>query len=397
MKKQKAVLSVISIVTFALGAFAQVPVGGGGTSVTTPIPVATPIPITETYTAGPIVPVEVAIKGREAITAYLKGTIDHINVQFTGNSVVAPSWRNNPVMDRVNLRVRGYIHDGSFSELVDVLSGVGFAGEVVPTPNGYYDVRASIQMFDTNNAIALLGNGYLELYRDSSGALNVGNFEPQVSINSSIVIQEEGQVDAAKWVGQNGNSEELNTSYNGRSTFITVSSGKLENGFLIFSDGSGHIKGWDLKAGSRLSGRSIFAILGTTRSGDVEILNLTHDTIGASYQNFNLYGDQIVGRFPLRDVVVPQTKANQNIWISFSVPVWGSRLLGSIKPSRILVSPINMNGPSAMQIGEWYELPKLDDAFRFNVPFGEYNLRTEFEGLMDYEETYGKYGYDARG
>ncbi|MEN9524340.1 MAG: hypothetical protein RL536_409, partial [Candidatus Parcubacteria bacterium] len=176
---------------------------------------------------GPLVPIEVAIKGRQKITEYLKATIDHVQVQFLGDSIVGAEWQNFRYLDRNSLRHLGYVHDGSFPELGDAMFSVAFSGEVVPTPSGYYDVRAWITMYDTNNYVALYGSGYLDVYRDG-GVLNVGKFEPYVSITEHITMVVPGEFIAAKWVGNTGNSEELYPWFDGRNTLIVASSSKLE-------------------------------------------------------------------------------------------------------------------------------------------------------------------------
>jgi hypothetical protein len=150
------------------------------------------------------------------------------------------------------------------------------------------------------------------------------------------------------------------------------------------ADNNGHITGFDLTTGARLSGQRIYALLGPIWSGDVENL-INPETIAAGRNGFSSYGKMILGRFPSRDLVLsfPFNKR-----VSFAVPVWGQRN-GSLAPSRMWVTPIYINGPSDMRVGVEYEVPKDGSSFILKLQAGEYNMRTEFEGLTDWEEIFG--------
>lgn len=342
----------------------------------------TATPVSEGSFITPTVPIGVAIKGRQAVTSHLVGQVDHVEVSYTGNSVVGPEWRNNRYLGRDQLRQLGYLHDGSFAELRDSIAGVAYEGDVVQTPDGYYDVRALLVFYNNGNKVVMDGNGYLDIYRDNAGNLQVGEFQPYVSIPVVVYVSIPGQVSAAKWVGKNGRSQDLSVSWDGQSTTVALPTEKLENGFLLFADGNGSVTGYDLASADTLAGDRIYAVLGTTRSGDIEVL-CNPQVIDAGWNQFNSYGNRIVGRFPLRELVFDNATTQA---IQFAVPVWGGPAKG-LSPSRMFLTPLFINGPSPMSVGKEEELTKNGDMFFLVIPAGGgYHLRTVFEGLTDWGE-----------
>lgn len=387
MKKINAFILALAIIT-AVPIYSVFAGGGGSTSVA---------PIGAKGDIGPKVPISIVVQGRQAVTEYLKARIDYTTITFSGNSVVEPAWRVGMYFDRVALRVMGYIHDGSFAEYSDAVFGVAFSGDVVATPDGYYDVRVFENLYDADGALALTGNGYLNINDDGHGNLQVGQFEPYVSINGLITVVVPGRIDAAKWVGKHGVSIDLSTSWDSRdgkdNTTIQLSSGNIENGFLLLAGPDNHITGYDLTSSTTISGKHVYALLGQTHSGDVQVVRYPA-SIDAGYNGFSLYGDMILGSFPVLEYVTPTAVA---INIKIAVPVWGDASQQTVGPSRIWVKPIYMDGPSStLTVGVETELvPQVMlpgttiKTFRFEGPAGGYNIRTEYEGLHSWEEVFG--------
>lgn len=351
---------------------------------------ATLLIVASVFAADPTVPVEVAIKGRQSVTDYLNGQIDHVQIKYSGDSIVLPSWQAI-TLDRNTLQAQGYIHDGSFAEFSQAIYNMAFSGDVVATPSGNYDVRVSIEVFNASNETVLIGNGYLNIWRDNYGNLQVGKFEPYLMIPAKINIAVPGYVDAAKWVSQRGGSIDLDIYWDSTGhPRISIAPSLLENGNLLWTSG-GHIIGYNLTTGATLSGQNIYAILGKSQSSDTEVL-IAPAVIGPSYYSFNQYGDQVVGRFPLRDVLVP--KGGVTMEFSINVPIWGSTK--KLSPSRIYVKPLYTVGGSKLNDGEWYEVPSQNGVFlKVFLQAGEYSVRAEFDGLIDWEEVYG--GKDGGG
>ena len=340
------------------------------------------------------VPVAVAIKGRQAVTDYLLKQVESVTVQFSGNSLVGNNW-NDRVMGMDYLSsMGGYVHRGQFTELSDAIASTSFSGSVVQTPEGYYDVRVTLTLSTSNGATAFNGSGSLNIWKDGNGHLNVGNFNPLIDINQSVSIVVSNYASAAKWTGKYGRSTDLQTSWDGQNTTITIPVGYLDDGFLLYADGSsGAITGWNMNNGSSLTGQQIFAVLGQTQSGAVTSLR-NPAKIDAGYNSFYNFGNpEFVGRFPLLDVVLTQWT---NIPVNLNVPVWGVSQT-TVSPSHVYVTPIYLNdgGYSGLKVGQEYDVTPqaTGDAKQLpTLPPGGYHIRTVFDNLIDWTEYNGQGG-----
>lgn len=333
------------------------------------------------YSTIPIVPADIVISGRQAIANHLMFRVDHVYLKYSGRSIISGGL-NDRYFGRDELRELGYVHDGSFTELSDALASVPLSAEVVPTPEGYYEVMVNVTYYTADNRESFTGSGWLNIYRDHDGNLTAGEFQPYVSVNNTVGIQTTADIRAAKWVGRYGNELDLPTLWFSDGThMITIPSHLLEDGNLLMADWEGNISGWNLSTGTVLDGKRILALLGQTRSGDIQILR-NPSVIDAGSHGFYRSGDMVYGRFPLLDVT---TDVGFNKIVNFTVPVWGSN--NEIAPSAIFVTPVRFERiqPEELIIGREYRLPTYPDGgFILAVPAGEYNIRVEFNGVLDW-------------
>lgn len=328
----------------------------------------------------PVVPIEVVIKGKQSITSYLLLQVDHVTLRYGGASYVQdPRYGTYQELDRDYLRKNGYVTSGSFSQLSDALSGIGFSAEVVPTPEKYYDVWVGIQYLTADNRQALSGGGSLDIRRDNdTGELMVSEFQPWVYINPQVIIQFTNPVNSVKWVGGYGQEQYLETFYGEDGTMSAIIPvGLIEDGYLLTSDWSGDVGGWDLATGDLLSGERIFTVLGQSRSGDTYVVkNRLPDNAG---QQFYQYQGSIYGEFPLTELVTDHLIHNQPL--SIEVPVWGSSK--KISPSKIFITPIGGVKEE--------ELPWDENRFIFTAfPGVLYHIRMEFPGVRSWGSMGGK-------
>lgn len=361
MKTAKSILIAITAILIAFSALAQTKGITGNTI--------------------PLVPVEVMIKGRQAIANYLGFRIDHVYLKFSGRSIASTGWYDR-YFDRNQLRDMGYVHDGSFGELSDALASVPMSLEVVPTPEGYYEVMVNVTYYTDDNRESFIGVGWLDIYRDKDGNLTAGQIQPWVSVNGTVGIEFTNDISTAKWVGYYGNEKDLSVwwSYDG-TKIVAVPLNLLEEGNLLVANWDGKISGWNLSTGNVLESNQVFALLGQTRSSDIETLR-NPSTIDAGGRSFYRSGDKVFGRFPLRNVTFDNGFKGV---LDFIVPVWGSR--SGISPAKIFITPVRLdNVPTEWVIGREYSLQSLSSGiFILAVPAGEYNIRTEFDGVLDWE------------
>ena len=338
----------------------------------------------QTKGQNPIVPVLEAIKGRKSVTENLLGQIDHVVIHYAGGSIIGNGW-NDQWLDSFTLQQLGYVHKGSFTELSSAIYSRAFSGDVVKTPDGYYDVRAELTFYTSDNRVALRGNGYLPIYEQPDGNLIAGNFEPYVDINNLIDMLFPGYISGAKWTGTSGRYLDLATAWDGKNTYVTIPVGNLEVGFLLIADGSGSMNGWDLSSGSQITGKRIYALIGMMRSSAIKTLN-TPGTIDSFGNQFYFWGNRVIGRYPLLDVVTFMPMNTKAIW--FTVPVWG--MDGGMTPSHIFVKPLYFSGASnGREIGKEYELPYSEKAGGFvpDIPANcGFQMRIEFNDVSDWDE-----------
>jgi len=245
-------------------------------------------------------------------------------------------------------------------------------------------VTVQLTFYTSDGRTALQGSGYLPVNSDQNGNLSVGSFQPYVDINSQIDFVQTNYIAGSKWTGKNGKTLDLATTWDGQNSIITIPSGNLENGFLLFVDGNQAITGWNLDTGAALTGKYIYAILGALSSSAVQsFVNPTN--IDSLNQSFYASNGSIIGRYPLLDIVT--SKGITNV-IKFTVPVWGSQ---PIAPAHVFFTLLYCNGSNNnFNVGQEYEIP-------FNITVGGFvpnipancglHMRIEFDGLSDWSEV----------
>ncbi len=333
------------------------------------------------YSDAPVVPIEVAMRGRQAVTSFLTKEVYRVHVTYSGRSVVGQH-HNDRYLELPSLEAMGYTHRGQFTELSDALSNIEFNGQVMQMPDGQYEVYVNILAYTSENRLALSGAGYLDIRRNSNGTLTGGVFEPWLGINYQIQIQADN-IQEAKWLGPNWEEQYLEIVYNqdGTRGFLFPIR-LLERGSVMVADTQGEVTGWDLaNGGVFLRGKEIRARLGQVRSSDMKIVR-DDQAVDAVTQQFYKSEGKIYGRFPLLDVVTDGRKELVNP----QVPVWGST--NRLSPSRMFVTPIYVNDPrSPLVIGTEYELQRWEDGqgFILILPVGGYHIRSEFDEVLDWD------------
>lgn len=341
--------------------------------------------------SAPIVPIETMAKGRSTVTDYLLGKLDHINLMYSGASVVG---NVSYYYDTNALANMGYAHAGSFTELSDAMSSVQFSREVIPTPQGYYDVQVSLTYQSADNRTTMQGNGWLNIHANPDGSLWAGQFQPYVSLNSTLLVEKSGFITAAQLVGsQYATVSQLPISYNYDnsggivSSIIQVPSGSLDGGYLAMAAGDGTVTVWDFQHDTTFTGKQAMAILGATSSSDVYSLK-NPSTITGTYAQFYADNGQVFGRFPLLDMPTAQPIKQ---WAQFPVKVWGTTTV--MNPTSVVIKPLYLNdgGKSGLNVGQEYSLPPTtfpDGSVNWpiSIPAGGYHIEIRFDGVLDWSQ-----------
>lgn len=341
------------------------------------VPASGPVGYYASYDA-PTVPIEVALKGREAVTGYLLRQVDRVTINYTGRSIVQPGMQDH-YLDSSMLKQLGYVHEGQFTELADAISSQLFLAKVIKTPDGFYDVGVQVNCYTAEGKRALSGNGQLGISENKDGTLSAQPFQPWIMINETITVPVTNII-AAKWLGVNGGEQDLSLqSGPALPTGINLPVGLLGRGYLVFADYNGDVEGWDMKTGNAIAGKQIIALLGKTQSQDVVSLR-NPQTIDSGNVSFYSSNGQIYGRFPLIDLV---TEGDLNLPVWFTVKVWPN---ATVAPARVFVTPIYTSSPTQMVIGQEYEVPFSDGAgaFLLRLQAGGYHVRFSFDGVQDW-------------
>ena len=349
--------------------------------------------------AVPHVPIEVAAKGRSAVVDYLQSKLDHVTLQYTGASVVG---NVSYYYDTNALAGMGYTHTGSFTELSDALSSVQFSQEVIPTPQGWYDVRVLLAYQEVDGCTTMQGNGWLNINVNSDGSLSAGQFQPNVSLNQNLLIDQSGFIIAAQLVGsQYAAVSQLPIYYsydqNGGivNSIIQIPSGSLESGYLAMAAGDGTVTVWDLQHGTTFTGKRAIAILGPTSSSDVYSMKNPGTITVSPYTQFYADNGEVFGRFPLLDMVTTQPIKQ---WAQFPVKVWGTATV--MNPTSVIIKPLYLNdgGKSGLKVGVEYSLQNsinVNDGsinWPINIPAGGYHIEVKFNGVLDWSQDFNAKG-----
>jgi hypothetical protein len=341
------------------------------------------------YYTSPIVPLETAVKGRQAVVDYVHNVVDHVEMHFSGNSIVSTGWQNNRYFDSGQLKSLGYINRGVFSELSSALANIGFSAQVIKTPDGQYDIRVEVVYYAKDNRVLMQGNGWLYVTENPDGTLSTGSFWPSMYLKGSILVDVANTVTAAKWIGKNGQSKELAIFFYDDVRRVSLPARYLDSGYLLFSDYNGNVSGWDLDSKGKLSGKQIAALIGTSYSSEIRILD-NPSVIDAGYSQFYKDWSGIYGRFQLIELLTGDDGFKDVV--SIQVPIWGTT--AKVSPSKMFFKPLVLrNGDRpGFEVGKEVEVLRGNgDYFFISLPAGKYHLRTEFDGIIDPEAN--PYGY----
>ena len=333
------------------------------------------------YQTDPIVPMDVAQRGRQAIVSYLATQVDHVLITFKGMSIAQ---EQSIYVSNEQLKKFGYVHDGSFSELFNVTSEVMFHGEILKTPQGYYDLQVETSYFTADGRIALTGSGNADIP-------NIGElpeeitFNPYVWVGSYILAKPSQLINGAQWVSSSWSRspQQLGLIYlDDNSPYIRVPISVIDDGMIIVSSHDGEsqkLHGYDLKNGNVLRGKSVVAWLGRSQSGDVNIVvdskvSLSKDL--TAYLSDGVY----YTRIPLTELKLSKSR---NEMILPSIKAWPSGDL--IYPKAIRVKVISQaTEVKGGMLDDEFNLP-YDGAFKLNLPAGTYHLEIDFPNILDWD------------
>ena len=329
----------------------------------------------------PVVPISVLTKGNQAVGHYLMVGVDHVDTVVSGPSVVEKISRYFGLAELSNL---GYIHRGSFTELSDAMAGAPYSMSVIPTPQGYYDVRMDLTYYTADNREALKGSGWLNIWRQG-GKLVVGSFQPYVWINQSVAVRFTNCINYAKWISKNGGSQDLVVRWEGPGTALVIVPGQaFQDGFLAVADCLGDVTAWNLETGETILGERIVALLGQTQSGDFHPVFNTIDTSGV---NAYRYQGVIYGHVPLTEAVLDTSVKDT---FDLGVMPWNST--DKIYPTEVYVTPVALDdgGKSGYKIDQEYPVPFAGGGkWFFNLPKGKYHIRMMFPQITDWSKGGG--------
>ena len=362
------------------------------TSVSAQVMVVNPSKDSYQPAMAPVVLLDVLTKGAQAVGHYLMYNVDHVNTYVDGASVPAGPWQNSRYFSFGDLVSLGYTHRGSFDELSAAMAGVPFNMSVIPTPQGWYDVRMTLSYYDANNKVTLNGSGWLDISKLPDGFLQVGEFNPYVTINSFVAVKMTNTCfsGVAKWIPKNGAQPvDLVTYWEDNFPLIIVPGEAFENGYLAVADCFGNVKAWDLETGEVIMGDRVHTIMGQSHSGDFYVVRDTIDTKGAfAYRD----GGQIYGHVPLTEVITTTKPINDGF--DLGIPVWGST--DKVYPTEVWFTPIYVADPrSGLGINKEYPVQQnnKDGKWMFGLPQGSiFHVRTKYPNI-----TNDRYGGPGRG
>lgn len=382
----KKLVSLVLTVAMVISATAMILAAGDGPTTSTVVPSFPLIPPPPSA-RGPLVPVDVVAKGRQAVTDYLLRQVSSVEIRLSGRSLVPGTGKTDRFLSGLELSNMGYVHPGSFAELQDALSIVPFTVGVFALPGGSYDVKAQFTAFNTSGETILQGRGSLLITETPEGDLQLGApLTLWVGIPDTLEAQVPGTITAAKWVG---NWDESTADVAATPdpltpgvTDIAVSAQFLGHGVLAFADSQGNVAGWNFKTGLTIAGHEIAFFLGKAESGDVRVLENIEspDMIGGLM--FYQAAGQVYGRYPLIEFTA---KNAVNESVGFGIPVWGTDY--AVRPSAAFLVPVNVNvkGGGNLNVGQEYPTQVFPDgSVLIKVPPGTYHLRVVFSEVLDW-------------
>lgn len=274
--------------------------------------------------SSPAVPIGIVVKGRQAVTQYLLGQVDYVEVKITGKSVVTSEFSNTYYLSHEWLANAGYKFDGSFGALSQAIGTVSFTAELMPVESGNFDAQLSINFFSQTGKSLMEGGAWLNIHEGLANQLTAVA-EPWVSINGSIDIVFPVELGPqAKWFTLDYRSRPEQEFYTDRfgdiSVIQNVPSSLIGYGYLATTDridGSVHVI--NLATGEVLSPDHVRVLMGQFSSSDVRVVSNPTDGNWMNNTQFYLSEGQVYGRAPLLEVVGRGLVYKAD----FSVSVWG--------------------------------------------------------------------------
>lgn len=335
--------------------------------------------------SAPTVPAEVAAQGRQSIMSYLVGQVDNVDITFQGKSVLSGT-ANYIHLSREALRSRGYIDDGSYSQLRTAIASTARYLEIAELPDGGYDVGAHIILRTASYTRALEGWTSFDYSRDSGGMLE-GRARAYVGLPYYVNVSVSGYVVEARWIPSGyGDYRNLEARYveKDEKSLIQVSLQQIDNGVVAFS-GSGTVRLIDFKDNKVKFGTdAIFRIIGLNSSGDIVPYVPSGDKNALSsfcsdVANFYRSVGKFYGRFPVVDI---DTSVKIDETLDFSVKVWGAPEGTRRAPKNIRVRVIRTLDGS-ISPGVYQPILMKGGGWLIQLPPGTYQIFTDFEELQD--------------
>lgn len=341
-----------------------------------------------------IVPVDVLSEsGRQGVLSDLGGQVDSVHAWLEGNSVIGDGGRNYRILSREQLRERGYVDDGSFSQLFEALADLSFTSNVIPTKDDWYDVRVVFSFRTTLNRECLSGSAWINIHEDSEGHLHVHDTTPYVWLPEGVAIRFNEAVTAARWHGPKGEIVDLSTwIVNDTTTDVPLIPMMFDDGYLMIAykkpieDFPGAYRmatrGYNLSEGGIVEGKDFFAQTTVAQSSEVYMASGFGEirNHGQQFYPGEWWSNFLYGRFPLIELTLTMRSTGV---IDIEVPIWGAE--ESKKPRTIRIRSVRPNTPLA-DGGEIV----IEAGASVTLPEGIYHIMSTFDGVLGWEFSEGK-------
>lgn len=336
-------------------------------------------------TSAPTVPAEVLVQGRQVVTTWLLERVDSVQVEYHGKSLLYQGGRNWNFLPLEQLQERGYVTPGSFAELSQAVAGIGNSFQLMPLPQGGFDVQARVTFYSKSRQTVLKGSAWFNFEKADDGEL-VGTATVYVDIPSNLNFRVAGFVWDTRLITHNwGDAQQLPVRYDEASgeMIVQVPATTLwGRGVAAVSHGD-QVTVLDGRNGTVQAGRSAAAYLAGLYSGSIIAVSsqgLNADgffrQLGWFYQSDGAF----YGRFPVVELAVGEAGINQVL--NLLVPIQNTEF--ALPARRVQVKVLRSEGYPAGQV---FDLDQVGDTkWSLELPSGSYQIMVEFWELLDWDQ-----------
>lgn len=345
-------------------------------------------PVTEITVdpSAPTVPAEILAQGRQAVTTHLLSTVDSVSVVYHGHSLLEQGRAAQHFLTMEDLRERGYVTQGSFSQLSAAVAGLGSTVQLVEL-HGDFDLKADVTCYDKWGKVVLTGSAHFQFAKTGDGL--EGSATVYMTLPSNVLIRTSGYLREARWIGSEGVTS-LTTAYDEEtSTSVAqVPLRALGDGLIAISSTEDGVVVINQRDGTVMSGVWAMTAIRDLISGDIVTTGdkIWADKFFSSQGFFYLSEGRIYGRYPVVEIVVGPGGINQQF--DLMIPVHGPGNL--VYPATGI--KVKVLDSESYRPGEVFSLPTRNGIPQFTLPQGIYHILVEFEGVRDWEQDPGGKG-----